>query len=147
MAYPMYNSYYQPQQAFIPPVQQPVSQQATNQMQNGGFMLVPSEDIVRTYPVAPGNCVTFKIEGQPIVMEKSMGFSQLEAPRMKRFRLVEEDTPVSTQAAQNEPINLEPMNDAINDLKNEISTIWGEINGIKEQAKKPGTKRTKDGDD
>lgn len=56
--------------------------QQPQQIQNGGFMLVPSEDIARSYPVAPGNCVTFKIEGQPIVMEKSMGFSQLEAPRV-----------------------------------------------------------------
>ena len=65
-----YPSYYQPQQ----PMQQTLQQQPQD-IQNGGFVSVPNEEIVNSYPVAPGKCVTFKIEGQPIVMEKSMGFA------------------------------------------------------------------------
>ena len=126
----------QPQQQMQQPAQQPVQQ-----IQNGGFMLVPSEEIVKTYPVAPGNCVTFKIEGQPIVMEKSMGFSQLEAPRVDRYRLVREE--------DIEPLKEEPpvpkhecyCNDSIEELKKQfnkdIDKIWGEIDDIKKQITRP----------
>lgn len=97
-------------------------------------MQVPSEDIARSYPVAPGNCVTFKIEGKPIVMEKSMGFSQLEAPRIDRYRLVrEEDAPNEPERPQNEAKTDDLNNKAINVLKDEIKDIWSEINGIKER--------------
>ena len=92
----LYNNYpYYPQpttypaQMNIAPVQP--TQQTQPQIQNGGFIPVPNEEIVATYPVAPGNCITFKIEGKPIVLEKSMGFSNLEAPKIERYRLVKED--------------------------------------------------------
>lgn len=136
----------QPQQVQQPQAQQmqPVQQTQPQQMQNGGFMVVPSEDIARTYPVAPGNCVTFKIEGKPIVMEKSMGFSQLEAPRIDRYRLVrEEDVP----PAQEEPKEAD-YSQYIQELKESFSKdmdeIWSEINGIKSQISKPSTTKKKD---
>lgn len=111
------------------------SQLQSPQIQNGGFMLIPSEDMARTYPVAPGNCVTFKIEGKPIVMEKSMGFSQLEAPRIDRYRLVrEEDAPNEQNLAQNEPKIDKPNNNPIDAIKDEIRDIWNEINKLKDQA-------------
>ena len=59
------------------------------QVQNGGFVSVPSIDTAQRYPVAPGNSVTFKIENEPIVCEKTQGFSVLEAPTFKVFDLVE----------------------------------------------------------
>lgn len=132
----------QPQQQ-VQTVQQ-MQAQPQQQIQNGGFMVVPSEDIARTYPVAPGNCVTFKIEGKPIVMEKSMGFSQLEAPRIDRYRLVREED-------IQEP--LEPVREAdysqdLDELKQSFSKsmeeIWSEINGIKSQISKPSTTKKKD---
>lgn len=132
----------QPQQQ-VPTVQQ-MQAQPQQQIQNSGFMVVPSEDIARTYPVAPGNCVTFKIEGKPIVMEKSMGFSQLEAPRIDRYRLVrEEDVP----PAQEEPKEAD-YSQYIQELKESFSKdmdeIWSEINGIKSQISKPSTTKKKD---
>lgn len=110
-----------------------ISQPPQLQIQNGGFMVVPSEDIARTYPVAPGNCVTFKIEGKPIVMEKSMGFSQLEAPRIDRYRLVrEEDVSNNPETSQESP-GASNSNDLINTLKTEVKSLWDEINKLKDQ--------------
>ena len=73
---------YQPQQAYPTP-------QPTPQIQNGGFVPVPSEDVIPTYPVELGKCVTFKVEGKPIVVEKIRGFSQFEAHILKMYRIVE----------------------------------------------------------
>lgn len=139
--YPMnYPQYYQPNfqqnQAFQ---QQPQNYQQQNQqqIQNGGFMVVPSEDMARTYPVAPGNCVTFKIEGKPIVMEKSMGFSQLEAPRIDKYRLVrEEDAQKEQNLPQNEPKLSEIENESIEELKKQIKALNEEIDDIKKRLEK-----------
>lgn len=115
-------------------LQQQSQPQPQPQIQNGGFMQIPSEEMARTYPVAPGNCVTFKIEGKPIVMEKSMGFSQLEAPRIDRYRLVrEEDTQNEQNLPQNGPKNIEADNKSNDELKDEIKRLWDEINKLKDQ--------------
>lgn len=128
-----YNQYY-PTQSNAYPTQMNVgpTQPTQNpaQIQSGGFISIPNESMVNTYPVAPGNCVTFKVEGQPIVLEKSMGFSQLEAPRIKRFRLVEED--------MTEEIKQDNSHDKdIESLKSDIKKMWGEINAIKNRKTRP----------
>ena len=137
MNYPQYfQPNYQQNQAFQ---QQPQNYQQQNQqqIQNGGFMVVPSEDMARTYPVAPGNCVTFKIEGKPIVMEKSMGFSQLEAPRIEKYRLVrEEDAPKEQNLPQNEPKSSGIENESIEELKEQIKALNEEIDDIKKRLEK-----------
>lgn len=51
----------------------------------------PSVDYARSYPVAPGNSVSFKIENQPFLCIKTMGFSPLEKPVFDVYRLVKED--------------------------------------------------------
>ena len=136
-----YNPYlYQQQQQPIPqqmPQPQPVQQP---QIQNNGFLSVPSEDIVNTYPVAPGNCVTFKIEGKPIVMEKSMGFSQLESPKVERYRLVKE-APVLPQTEEKKE---EPMNLPQKDFQAEFDRIWTEIEAIKKDIKPVAPKKKKE---
>jgi len=158
MAYNNYfPQYYQsnpyPMQMNVAPTQAVQQVPASNQqIQNGGFVVARSENEVINYPVAPGNCVTFKIEGQPIVMEKSMGFSQLEAPHIKRFRLVEEDVPQKpSRMPENESFNVENINISIDDLKGEIGEIWTEIekvkNAISTTNKKTISKKEKDGDD
>lgn len=125
-------SYQNPTYQQNPPSYQQAAQ--NQQMQNGGFMLVPSEDIARSYPVAPGNCVTFKIEGKPIVMEKSMGFSQLEAPRIDRYRLVrEEDAQNEQNLPQNEPKNNSTENETIEGLKSEIKALNEELEDVKKR--------------
>ena len=111
MTYPMYpnnyNPMYSPNFVYQAPatVTQPQSSQqtlSTQPIQNGGFLQVRSEDEARNYPVAPGNVVTFKIEGQPIVCEKSQGFSQLEGPRFETYVLTkrEEVQPVIQEPPQ-----------------------------------------------
>lgn len=150
--YNPYSGYYPPQMAQPmqqpQPMAQPQPMQQPQQIQNNGFISVPSEDIVNSYPVAPGNCVTFKIEGKPIVMEKSMGFSQLEAPRVERYRLVKEE-PKTPQIEPEQPkVDYLP----INDFKAEIERIWSEIESIKNDLTKSDTskksnKRKEDGDD
>lgn len=143
MAYPYYQQQMYPQQMMQ--VQQPQPQQQM-QIQNGGFMVVPNEEVVRTYPVAPGSCVTFKIEGKPVVMEKSMGFSQFESPRIEKYKLIhEEDTPVTTQKAQIEEKQTSMENETIEELKGEIKAIWDEINGMK--SKRTTKKKEVDDDD
>ena len=118
----MPNYYNNPYQHY-PQAQQNYPQQTQAQIQNGGFVAIPNEGMVNTYPVAPGNCVTFKVEGQPIVLEKSMGFSQFEAPRIKRFRLVEEEAEETPAVSSHEK--------DIESLKSDIKKMWGEINAIK----------------
>lgn len=139
---PNYNPYYYPTQnnAFptqmnANPTQMNVGAQAQMpQMQNGGFVSVPNEEMVYSYPVAMGNCVTFKIEGKPIVMEKSVGFSQFESPKVKRFRLVEEDAETTKPQDGSRAIS------EIDKLKLDIEEIWGKLDEI-ENSKKPTPKR------
>lgn len=122
----------------------PTQPNAQPQIHNGGFISIPSEEMVNTYPVAPGNCVTFKIEGKPIVMEKSMGFSQFESPKIDRYRLVKEE------------VEAEEVKETVNDydeIKTNISELWGAIDDIRSNMEKPATEKTtttrrrKDGDD
>lgn len=119
-----YNPYYQQN---YPQYQQTNYPTQPQQIQNGGFVNVPSEDVIPTYPVALGNCVTFKIDGKPIVMEKIRGFSQFEAPKIKRYRLVEEE--------QEEIKEATPENIALDSIKGEIKAIWNEIATLKEPKK------------
>ena len=157
---PNYYSYYPPyyQQTVSQPVQQTQIQQPQSQQQtpNFSFIPVPNEDIVNTYPVGPGNCVTFKIEGKPIVMEKSMGFSQFDSPKIERYRLVKEDSQEVKEEVNKENDELKEeikrlkdelkmTDDDLDELREDIKSLWGEIDVLK-QPKRP-SKRDKDGDD
>lgn len=97
---------------FAPAQQVPQVPPAQN---NNYYVVVPSEEIVYNYPVAPNNCITFKIEGQNILMEKSMGASQFDTPKIKRYKIVEdnETTPVHIDA-------LQEVWDAINEIKTQL---------------------------
>lgn len=144
----MYPQYY-PQANYM---QQPLSQGMNNggqqtttpQMQNGGFVLVPSEDVAINYPVAHGNCITFKIEGKPIVIEKSMGFSQLESPRLERYRLVKEEAPVQEVTPHDNKSGLDELQDKINNLESQIESMKSDMNVLREQIKKPTANKRKD---
>ena len=133
MAYPMYQQPMYPQlyQQMLPQQMQMQSQQQTPQIQNGGFISIPNENMVYSYPVAPGNCVTFKIEGQPIVMEKSMGFSQLESPRIERYRLVKEDVvePVQEDEPEREVITFAEQSE-VDAIRDEIKGLRADVNKL-----------------
>ena len=136
-----YQQIYYPTQSNAYPTQMNVNptQQNVGQIQNGGFVSVPDENMVNTYPVAPGNCVTFKIEGKPIVMEKSMGFSQLESPKIERYRLVKEEVEETPVEEVKTPY-MDEIHGRIDALESEIDKIRGEIDALK--PKKTTTKRS-----
>lgn len=120
---------YSPFQTYQQPIQQP-----QQQIQNGGFMLIPNENAAYNYPVAPGNCVTFKVEGKPIIIEKSMGFSQFDSPRLEIYDLVKREMkPQTEEIAENN----------LDGLKDEINSIWNEINALK-NGRKPNTAKRKE---
>lgn len=131
--YPQYQPQYQGQY-----YQQMQNQQT--QTQNGGFVSVPNENAVYSYPVAMGNVVTFKIEGEPIVMEKAMGFSQFEAPKIRRFRLVEEE-------AEKEKDGSADISD-MEKVKSDIREIWGKLDEIENSRKRnqPQQKNDRNGE-
>ena len=143
-----YNSYqpmYQPQ---MQPQMQP-QPQPQPQIQNGGLVFAPSEAYARNYSVAPGNSVLFKDESAPYMYSKTMGFSQLDQPIFKRFRLVEDEGEVIANAPAKEEIDIKPIHKAIDNINEEIELIWSEIEGMKNVPKK-NTVRHKDenrGDD
>lgn len=117
MAYNYYPNYYQPMYPQIQPTYQqqpqmqapqtqittqPVQQPVQPQIQNGGFISVRSEQEARSYPIAPGNSVTFKDENMPYVYVKTMGFSQLDSPNFEKFRLVKEEEVQAQQSTSGE---------------------------------------------
>lgn len=153
MAYPMnypqpvYPQY--PQQMYsqqTAPQYMP-QQQSVPQIQNGGFISARSIEEARNYPVAPGNFVTFKIDNQPFVCEKSQSFSQLESPQFKVYRLVEEvyAQPIQEPRTEIQATNVQDVTgyikeDDIKPFRDDLEVIKQEIVSIKEQIKKPTTR-------
>ena len=117
------------------------SQQAQPQqsLQSAGFVLIPTEEDAYRYPVAPGKCMSFKVENEPIVIEKSMSYSQLENPRIDRYRLVREDIIDEPKAI--DTIAIEQSHD--DGLKEELQAIRRDLEGIKNKlySQKPIAKK------
>ena len=133
--YPMpFMAYPYPQMMQTQP--QPQVSQNTQPLQNAGFIMVSSEDEAYRYPVALGKCMTFKVENEPIVIEKSMSYSQLENPKIDRYRLVREDV-VDAPKTIEEVVEDKSMSD---DLKDELQAIRREIEGIKKKLYTPNQK-------
>ena len=133
MAYPYYQNYpynpmyYQPQQNV---------QTQSPQIQNGGFVMVKSVNEAMNYPVAPGNSVTFKIEGQPYICSKTLGFSQLDQPIFEKYRLVkEENINDSVEKINDNPkTEIENKKPTIEYLTLEdASKITNELNNLREE--------------
>lgn len=128
--YPMpYMPYPYPQQMQMPQQAQSQQNQNSQPLQNAGFVLIPTEEDAYRYPVALGKCMTFKVENEPIVIEKSMSFSQLENPRIDRYRLVREDV-----VEEPKPLNeVEMVNPMADELKDELQAIRQDLEGIKKK--------------
>ena len=124
----------QAQQAQAQQMQQPTIQQS-------GFVLVPSEQEARNYPVAPGNSVTFKDENAPYCYVKTMGFNQLDRPTFERYRLVKEDSVVTPQSAHTSADSAEGSKDTAYALKSDLTAIWSELDALKEKVKAQGEKK------
>lgn len=114
--YYMYNPNFQSQQTYQPNNQS---------IQNGGFITAPNESYARSYPVAPGNSVTFRDESAPYIYTKTMGFSQLDIPVFEKYKLIKEE-------ATEEPQKV----DDIETIKNKINDLWSEIDQLKKQIRK-----------
>ena len=91
------------------------------------FVLVRSGQEARSYPVAPGNSVTFKDESQPFCYVKTMGFNQLDRPVFERYRLVKEDAPAPEAPAYAS--------------KDDLTALWDEVNALKEKLNTQGERR------
>ena len=118
------------------------------QIQSGGFVPVPSEAVARSYPVAPGNSVTFKDESLPYVYTKTMGFSQLDKPIFDKYRLVKEDSEEGeTENPQvdvkeniskiiEEDVNpkIDKFNSDMNDIREDLDKVWDEVNALKRKS-------------
>lgn len=130
-----YPSYYTPNigQTMVSPTTQQMNTPQNAQIQSGGFIPVPSEDVARNYPVAPGNSVTFKNENAPYVYTKTMGFSQLDRPIFEKYKLVKEDDPVVERDHSADPCRCDGE---IAKLKTDIEEMWGEINELKKRIKR-----------
>lgn len=124
-----YNNYY-PYNPYYS-YQATAQQQQPQQIHNGGYVSVRSEDEVLMYPVAPGNSVTFINELAPYIYKKTMGFSQFDKPIFEKFKVVKEET-------QTSPISEETQK-ATNDIayaeKTDIEEIRGQIEGLKQEMK------------
>ena len=141
-----YMQYPYPQQMQMPmqSQQNQQSQQNTPPIQNAGFILVRSEEEAYRYPVASGNCVTFKVENEPIVIEKSMSFSQLDNPKIDRYRLVREEIVEEPKTLE----TVEMVNSMPDELKDELQAIRRDIEGIKRKLdSKPVAKKREVSDD
>lgn len=140
------NPYYQYQMPLQNMVQQPVQNQQP-QIQNGGFISVRSIDEARNYPVAPGNCITFKIDSQPYVCEKILGLSQFEAPTFKTYKLIETD---GSEVVATTPSSDYVLKSELDDLYKKLKDIQDQIEILKEPPKtitKVGRKRKEDSED
>lgn len=147
--YPQYYQNYQNPYMTQSQIQQSQMPQQNQQIQNGGFIPVPSEEFARNYPVAPGNSVTFKNESMPYVYTKTMGFSQLDRPIFEKYKLVKENSEEDSSDTSN-PIlesideiksELGKIKSDMNDIRDDTDKVWDEVNALK---RKPTTKRKED---
>lgn len=92
------------------PVQQPQPTPQMPQIQNGGLIPVKSIAEVNAWQIAPGNSLTFFVEGNAnnpaFIAVKTKGFSQLESPTTELFDLVKRENKQELSAtAQNDDIS------------------------------------------
>ena len=61
-------------------------------VQDNFIISAPNMDYVNNYPLVPGSSVLFKLENEPVIVEKTRGYSQMDAPVVSVYRL-EKETP------------------------------------------------------
>jgi hypothetical protein len=131
----------QPQQ--MPQQMQPQPRPA---IQQSGFMQVGSMDDVYSWPVAPGNSITFYVETEPPVLaSKTKGFSQLENPVIKIFDLHERHG--KPQEAQIGPQSGEQAEKAPGidyALKSDVDALRAELEAVKAKLKARAAKRQRE---
>lgn len=131
MAYP---NFYYPQTQNPYAVQPPVQQ--------AGFIRVPSEEVARNWNVMPGTSATFINENAPYCYTKTVGFSQLDGSKFKKYRLVEENdtSPQAREAAvANEESEVyQNTQESRYALKTELNALQGRLEALERIASKLG---------
>lgn len=125
--YPQYQNFQQMPQQY----QNNMQPQQPQQIQNGGFISVHNIQEAINYPVAPGNSVTFKDENSPYIYVKTKGFSQLEEPIFKKFRLIEESDTQPQESTTT--VTEQAVNYADFAKQADVTALWGEIDALKKQ--------------
>ena len=137
MPYPFFQNYPNYNQMMFQQQMQNMQPQQPQQIQNGGFVFVKDINEARNYAVSPGNSVTFKIESQPYICTKTLGFSQLDQPIFEVFKLVKEDNEWKSDAKPMEltedipVIEYLPLEDA-DQMRIEMQQMRSEIDFLRE---------------
>ena len=100
------------------------------QMPQNNIVNVPSEDMARNYPVAPGNTIILKHDNAPYIYTKTIGYSQFDKPVFERY-VLDVGTP------KIEPVKDEPISLPLDDIKAEISEIRALYEDLKDKIDKP----------
>lgn len=157
MAYPYFPATYNPGYNVYPSYQQQMQQQmqmqqaqiGQQQIQYGNVVVVASEKEIDGYPVAPGNCVTFKIENTPYLITKTKPFSALEDPIYERYTVVKKQAEKQPENAANQPQIQQGIDLSAYALKTDLAAILDEMDAIKAtvdamKQKKPAKKEKDD---
>ena len=127
--YPLYN---QPQ----------YQSQQQAQMQTAGCMMVPSEDEVQKYPVAPNTAMVFLLQDLSACYIKATGSSMLDAPRIQKYvRDDQTTTQINVQNTQkNSPdyavkADIEKIQKQIDSLNEQIRPLLRNTNNRKPEVK------------
>ena len=127
--YPLYN---QPQ----------YQSQQQAQMQTAGCMMVPSEDEVQKYPVAPNTAMVFLLQDLSACYIKATGSSMLDAPRIQKYvRDDQTNTPINVQNTQkNSPdyavkADIEKIQKQIDSLNEQVRPLLRNTNNRKPEVK------------
>jgi len=137
MAFPYYNNYPQYNQ----PQPQYQTQQQT-QMQTAGCMMVPTEEEVQKYPVAPNTAMVFLLQDLSACYIKATGSSMLDAPRIQKYvRDDQTNTPINVQNTQkNSPdyavkADIEKIQKQIDSLNEQVRPLLRNTNNRKPEVK------------
>lgn len=127
--YPLYN---QPQ----------YQSQQQAQMQTAGCMMVPSEDEVQKYPVAPNTAMVFLLQDLSACYIKATGSSMLDAPRIQKYvRDDQTNTQINVQNTQkNSPdyavkADIDKIQKQIDSLNEQIRPLLRNTNNRKPEVK------------
>ena len=136
MALPYYNNNY-------PLYNQPQYQsQQQAQMQTAGCMMVPTEEEVQKYPVAPNTAMVFLLQDLSACYIKATGSSMLDAPRIQKYvRDDQTNTPINVQNTQkNSPdyavkADIEKIQKQIDSLNEHVRPLLRNTNNRKPEVK------------
>lgn len=137
MALPYYNN------SNYPLYNQPQYQsQQQAQMQTAGCMMVPSEDEVQKYPVAPNTAMVFLLQDLSACYIKATGSSMLDAPRIQKYvRDDQTNTQINVQNTQKNSLDyavkadIEKIQKQIDSLNEQIRPLLRNTNNRKPEVK------------